>query len=385
MTSVSVVETSLTTRGERFDFPETVPSSRTRRTPDVVSGLPRNERRSAATRFATQSRRAVEDRSRRRVANARHYHTRVRRVERTFTFPAPHTPPSTVMASRALSPSSVTALRARVRTSPRARPAVPVAASQSGTKTRASSVVTPGRQFASLADAVNAGLVRGCAPFPDGIDLLGFFEDIKQTEAQRYADVEITHGRVAMLAALGFLVGEQVEGSSFLFDAKITGPAIDHFQQVPGIAWGLIGAGIFIVEASRIQIAWQDPFEASELFLLESDHVPGDYGFDPLGLAKGKDQAWLDDAKMKELNNGRVAMIAISGMVAQELVRRVNLLPADYVAGVGGPEALQQLQESCADAADEAACARAFAAAEKAAVLSDISSAAVDAFASAGT
>jgi hypothetical protein len=34
--------------------------------------------------------------------------------------------------------------------------------------------------------------------------------------------VEITHGRVAMLAALGFLVGEQVEGSSFLFDAEVT-------------------------------------------------------------------------------------------------------------------------------------------------------------------
>jgi hypothetical protein len=146
--------------------------------------------------------------------------------------------------------------------------------------------VTPGGSFNSLSDAVNAGLVRGCPPFIDGVDLFGFFNDIKQTEAQRYADVEITHGRVAMLAALGFLVGEQVEGSSFLFDAQITGPAIDHFQQVPGIAWGLIGAAIFVTEASRVQIAWQDPFMASELFLLKPDHVPGDYGFDPLGLTK---------------------------------------------------------------------------------------------------
>jgi hypothetical protein len=36
-----------------------------------------------------------------------------------------------------------------------------------------------------------------------------------------------------MLASLGFIVGEQVEGSSFLFDSQITGPAIGHFQQVP--------------------------------------------------------------------------------------------------------------------------------------------------------
>ena len=64
--------------------------------------------------------------------------------------------------------------------------------------------------------------MQGCPPFAEGIDLFGFFKNIDEAEAQRYADVEITHGRVAMLAALGFLVGEQVEGSSFLFDAQVT-------------------------------------------------------------------------------------------------------------------------------------------------------------------
>jgi hypothetical protein len=86
-------------------------------------------------------------------------------------------------------------------------------------------------------------------------------------EAQRYADVEITHGRIAMLAALGFLVGEQVEGSSFLFDSNVTGPAINHFQQVPGTFWGLLGAFVFTVEANRVQTAWQNPFDAEKLFL----------------------------------------------------------------------------------------------------------------------
>ena len=228
--------------------------------------------------------------------------------------------------------------------------------------------VTAGLQFNRLQDAVRAGLVQGCPPFPEGIDAFGFFNDIQQTEAQRYADVEITHGRVAMLAALGFLVGEQVEGSSFLFDASITGPAIDHFQQVPPIAWGLIGAAIFVIESSRVQYAWQDPFQADKLFLLKPEYVPGDYGFDPLGLSAGKSEAWLDDMKLKELNNGRVAMVAISGMVAQELVDGLNLLPADFVLGQGGPEALKSLQERCANTADEAACAKAFEEAERSAV-----------------
>ena len=129
------------------------------------------------------------------------------------------------------------------------------------------------------------------------------------------------------LAALGFLVGEQVEGSSFLFDSNVTGPAINHFQQVPGLFWGLLGAAIFTVEASRVQYAWQNPFDAEKLFLLKDDYTPGDYNFDPLKLSKGKDEAWLNDMKLKEINNVRVAMVAISGMIAQELVNGLNLIP----------------------------------------------------------
>ena len=229
-------------------------------------------------------------------------------------------------------------------------------------------VVTAGNTFSDISAAVDAGLVKGCAPFEDGLDAFGFFDNIDQAEAQRYADVEITHGRVAMLAAVGVLVGEQVEGSSFLFDSQVTGPAINHFQQVPGLFWGLLGASIFTIEASRVQYAWQNPFDADKLFLLKTDYTPGDYQFDPLGLSKGKDAAWLNDMKLKEINNGRVAMVAISGMVAQELVNGLNLIPADEVLEMGKEGALLALEKQCAGAPDEAACAKAFEAAERAAV-----------------
>ena len=229
-------------------------------------------------------------------------------------------------------------------------------------------VVTAGKTFADISAAVDAGLVKGCAPFEDGLDAFGFFNDIDQAEAQRYADVEITHGRIAMLASLGFLVGEQVEGSSFLFDANVTGPAINHFQQVPGTFWGLLGAFVFTVEANRVQTAWQNPFDADKLFLLKSDYTPGDYAFDPLGLSKGKDAEWLNDMKLKEVNNGRVAMVAISGMIAQELVNGLNLIPADEVLEMGKEGALFAMEKQCAGAPDEAACAKAFEAAERAAV-----------------
>jgi hypothetical protein len=228
--------------------------------------------------------------------------------------------------------------------------------------------VTAGKKFTDIKAATKAGIVQGCAPFPEGVDFFGFYNGIDEAEAQRYADVEITHGRVAMLAALGFLVGEQVEGSAFLFDAQVTGPAINHFQQVPATFWGLIGAFIFVVESNRVQYAWQNPFNADKLFLLKPEYTPGDYQFDPLQLSKGKDATWLADMKLKEVNNGRVAMVAISGMVAQELVNGLNLIPADEVLEMGKSGALEAMEKQCAGAADEAACAKAFEAAERAAV-----------------
>ena len=53
-------------------------------------------------------------------------------------------------------------------------------------------------------------------------DPLGFAAKADEKTLKRYREAEVTHGRVAMLAVLGFLVGEAVEGSSFLFDAQIT-------------------------------------------------------------------------------------------------------------------------------------------------------------------
>uniref|UniRef100_A0A7S0XC12 Chlorophyll a-b binding protein, chloroplastic n=1 Tax=Mantoniella antarctica TaxID=81844 RepID=A0A7S0XC12_9CHLO len=226
------------------------------------------------------------------------------------------------------------------------------------------------KKFANISAAVSAGAIQGCAPFPDGIDVFGFYNEIDEKEAQRYADVEITHGRVAMLASLGFLVGEQVEGSGFLFDANVTGPAINHFQQVPATFWGLLGALIFTVEANRVQKAWQNPFQADKLFLLKDDFTPGDYQFDPLKLSAGKDVEWLNDKKLKELNNGRVAMVAISGMIAQELVNGLNLIPADEVLEMGKADALVAMGAQCAGTVDEAACAKAFEAAERVATFS---------------
>jgi hypothetical protein len=73
---------------------------------------------------------------------------------------------------------------------------------------------------------------------------------------------------------LGFLVGEKVEGSSFLFDASIKGPAITHLTQVPAPFWGVLAIGI-ARSARPCPIRMGAPRDALLDSLLRAD-VPGD-------------------------------------------------------------------------------------------------------------
>merc|ERR1712232_59706 len=93
-------------------------------------------------------------------------------------------------------------------------------------------------------------------------DPLGFAAKADENTLKRYREAEVTHGRVAMLAVIGFLVGEAVEGSSFLFDAQISGPAISHFEQIPDGWDALIIILIGAAEAQRAQIGWVDPADS---------------------------------------------------------------------------------------------------------------------------
>merc|ERR1712086_386006 len=156
----------------------------------------------------------------------------------------------------------------------------------------------------------------------------GFFDpagfcspELSVSELKRYREAEITHGRVAMLATVGFLVGENFNP---LFGGSITGPAINQFWQVPYPLWGIMGITIGILETYRAQVGWVEPGYAAAnpdentWFQLRDTYTPGDLKFDPLGLKPSTEQE-LAEMTSKELNNGRLAMIAIAGMVGQEV------------------------------------------------------------------
>merc|ERR1712195_183735 len=82
-------------------------------------------------------------------------------------------------------------------------------------------------------------------PVPGGyFDPFGLMASQGQIDAsyRHYKEVEIKHGRIAMLAAVGFLVGEQFHP---LFDGAIDAPSYLAFQQTPlQTFWPAVVAGI---------------------------------------------------------------------------------------------------------------------------------------------
>ena len=128
------------------------------------------------------------------------------------------------------------------------------------------------------------------------------------------AEVELKHARVAMLAALGFLVGENFHP---LFGGAIDVPSYVAFQQTPlQTFWPAVVVAISVLEVFSV-FSFESPM-GGQPWTVRTDHVSGDLGFDPLGL-KPTSAGELAEMQAKELNNGRLAMIAIAGMVAQEL------------------------------------------------------------------
>jgi len=145
-------------------------------------------------------------------------------------------------------------------------------------------------------------------------DPVGFSEGKTEGKLRFYREVEIKHGRLGMLAALGFLVGENFHP---LFGGDIDAAGIYAFQQTPlQTFWGIVVAGIASLELFSV-FAFENP-AGSEPWAIRSDHTPGDLGFDPLNL-KPTDPEEFKTMQTKELNNGRLAMIAAAGMIAQEL------------------------------------------------------------------
>jgi len=165
----------------------------------------------------------------------------------------------------------------------------------------------------------------GAGPF-GFFDPLGLSKDVDAGRLAFYREAEIKHGRVAMLAAVGFLFQEH-----YTFTG-IDSPSYVSFEQ-PGLAggvWLALAVMLGNVEGKSVEafmkldggmLAEQNE---SKTWRMKEDHASGDLGFDPLGL-KPTNAKDLKEMQSKEINNGRLAMIGIAGMVAQELVNGMKI------------------------------------------------------------
>lgn len=124
------------------------------------------------------------------------------------------------------------------------------------------------------------------------------------------------------MATIGYLIGENTPTIAYGFNHPVI--ANNQIPDVPGTTLFPFFLAINICEAWRASKGWVEP-GLGPLFTLRENYYPGDLGFDPLGL---KPESAEDFARMqtKELNNGRLAMIAAAGMCAQEQVNGQAIL-----------------------------------------------------------
>jgi hypothetical protein len=155
-----------------------------------------------------------------------------------------------------------------------------------------------------------------------GFDPLGFstkknaflFKDVQGIRWLREA--EIIHGRIAQVAALGFvapgLFGTFPGNAEVGFDAYSNVNPLEALGQVPSAALLQIFLFMSYLEVRRINIIQE---EGSNYVLGDSRFGQGDKRWNPFGFDYTPEE--YEVKQLQELNHGRAAMLGVFGLWAQ--------------------------------------------------------------------
>merc|ERR1712087_901170 len=163
----------------------------------------------------------------------------------------------------------------------------------------------PGVKEASVNYSCKGSIFDRICPFP------WTPEEIKLTLDYMRA-AELKHSRLAMLAVVGWPLAEMLQ-SSLPFGALAFTDG-----RAPVLTNGLVAYTPFMLlvlgVAGFFELQSVDDVYQTYLSAPTKKYVPGDFGFDPLGL---EDKVPFDQ-RSNEIYNGRLAMLAITGFAVQE-------------------------------------------------------------------
>jgi len=122
-------------------------------------------------------------------------------------------------------------------------------------------------------------------------------------------EAELKHGRMSMMAVFGIIVQEG--GVIDPYWAPTSGWATAP-SECPGAAWGSLLVLIGLIEGTYAEGLY-------DLWNGQTDkRTPGDYGWGKAFLSE--DPVAADKMRLKELKNGRLAMIAFMGIAANHFI-----------------------------------------------------------------
>jgi len=203
-----------------------------------------------------------------------------------------------------------------------------------GKRSKAAVVTIPAEEQPLTERLGGVGVTK---PFPEGFDPLGFATRADAQEMFKYREAELKHGRVAMLAVPGFLLSESFHPffpnlPKWEFSIFALQDTLEKPEALVAFAGAILAIGAFEARSFK---AFEEPtgeigsstgtyFKMKEVEEIEGyTIVPGATLQAGPWTANNLSPDEFYAKQTTELNNGRLAMIAIFLIVLQEVTSKL--------------------------------------------------------------